>query len=782
MNTFVEHRLISLRASDFDDKTRYNSRTAGANAQLQQDAHQQALQQNQQAGTVVERSAADVRNQQLQGPLVNPDGTPTAAGIFNQQQANVGSQTTSYDTTTGQVTQKPQAAPGYVDTSTLVRGDGKTTGTGYETQAEFEQRKAAVEQQNYYRMQQEQLMKQSQGQSPASSLPSPQPSAPGNNAQPSTLEGLPENLQKAYEPAIAAQEGIAARAQDELIGTKQDLQQQRSEAVTQMGNDEESALQGFQQQLDFNKQTDDLARQREEEIQRQQLAANDNQQSMLKVEQARAEQLQRDQNIQSELENRRTAAKLGINYDSGGLQWMQEQVRKGNDTLSYLIQRGAIASKDVADQRYSIIEGYRLDMKQLDLQAKADYASAYGSYLSEKKSIRSDFSAGEKDRATQLKEARQRYYDTLKEVDTKVGDYYKDARLKMWDQENELSKAERAKDLELLKRDSDREWQLFMAQQSQQFQMGQQERSQNFQLSQNTMNRMIQFKDKLNDNIRMDPAIKDYREIQSYYQNLQSAVKSAETEYNWTAVGQTAVNMFNKMMDNQSVVRESEYARTAEDIPLWNRIKGYIQQKGVGGPGLTQDDFQALSRMATKFNEEYTARARQAAGGYIMQMDGYNSLVPPEFKASPAEFLPKELQFTPQKSIDILDHYDMNPGSPTGELQSVNLGTRRVTGDSGMVAALQQADAEFFAATGQHLDVNSSFRSEQQQRDAYGRYLRGEIARAAPPGKSLHEKGIAVDITNWKEAEPFLIKYGFHPLPKDIRSSDPAHFSFRTVG
>lgn len=118
----------------------------------------------------------------------------------------------------------------------------------------------------------------------------------------------------------------------------------------------------------------------------------------------------------------------------------------------------------------------------------------------------------------------------------------------------------------------------------------------------------------------------------------------------------------------------------------------------------------------------------------------------------------------------------------SGKPLSVEIGGRKVKGVDAALGALQKADREFFADTGQHLFVNSSFRSSADQQAAYDRYRRGEISRAAPPGHSLHEKGIAFDITNWKEAEPYLIKYGFKPLPKNIRSSDPAHFSYGIVG
>jgi len=120
--------------------------------------------------------------------------------------------------------------------------------------------------------------------------------------------------------------------------------------------------------------------------------------------------------------------------------------------------------------------------------------------------------------------------------------------------------------------------------------------------------------------------------------------------------------------------------------------------------------------------------------------------------------------------------------SPSAQMKggvSTTIGTRTVSGTPQMLTALQSADAAMFKATGQHLQINSDFRTGAQQQQAYNDYLSGKIARAAPPGSSLHEKGLAADVTNWKEAEPYLVAAGLSPLGpigSKIRSEDPAHF------
>ena len=123
----------------------------------------------------------------------------------------------------------------------------------------------------------------------------------------------------------------------------------------------------------------------------------------------------------------------------------------------------------------------------------------------------------------------------------------------------------------------------------------------------------------------------------------------------------------------------------------------------------------------------------------------------------------------------------MNGGEEiTIETSMIN--NKPVTGRLSAIAALERANQAMIADGLEGIIVNSSFRDTAQQTAAYERYQRGEIALAAKPGTSLHEKGIAFDITNWKKAEKYLIAQGFNPLPADIRSSDPAHFSFLHIG
>lgn len=95
--------------------------------------------------------------------------------------------------------------------------------------------------------------------------------------------------------------------------------------------------------------------------------------------------------------------------------------------------------------------------------------------------------------------------------------------------------------------------------------------------------------------------VKDYDEINFRYGIMNEAMKESKKTKNFVAVDQAIITTFNKMTDPTSVVRESEYVRTAQDLAMWNRLKGKIARFKAGGPGLTPSDREALFSMAKKF-------------------------------------------------------------------------------------------------------------------------------------------------------------------------------------
>lgn len=116
------------------------------------------------------------------------------------------------------------------------------------------------------------------------------------------------------------------------------------------------------------------------------------------------------------------------------------------------------------------------------------------------------------------------------------------------------------------------------------------------------------------------PEVKDFPTIESNAKRAAAALNATGSKL---AVDQSLITVFNKMIDPSSVVRESEYARTPQDMAVLNRIKGNWGKIQEGGAGLPIEERQALARMITNFSriasQQYNARAgeyRKLANDY----------------------------------------------------------------------------------------------------------------------------------------------------------------------
>jgi len=72
---------------------------------------------------------------------------------------------------------------------------------------------------------------------------------------------------------------------------------------------------------------------------------------------------------------------------------------------------------------------------------------------------------------------------------------------------------------------------------------------------------------------------------------------------------------------------------------------------------------------------------------------------------------------------------------------------------------LYEADAAMYAKKKQHILVNYGFRSNTLQRELFQK-LKG-VGKVAPAGGSFHETGMALDLSNWRDAQRFMIEAGF---------------------
>lgn len=73
---------------------------------------------------------------------------------------------------------------------------------------------------------------------------------------------------------------------------------------------------------------------------------------------------------------------------------------------------------------------------------------------------------------------------------------------------------------------------------------------------------------------------------------------------------QAVLVTFQKILDPTSVVRESEYARTASGQSLLNRIEGYTQRLAQGGAGMTEGELAQMVQTAGEFVTQLNAHTQ----------------------------------------------------------------------------------------------------------------------------------------------------------------------------
>lgn len=171
----------------------------------------------------------------------------------------------------------------------------------------------------------------------------------------------------------------------------------------------------------------------------------------------------------------------------------------------------------------------------------------------------------------------------------------------------------------------------------------------------------------------------------------EKALKDIQDDKGINAASQGILITFNKLLDPNSVVRESEYARSAEGLSLLGRIEGKYEQLKTGGAGLTATDLKEFVDLGNLFLQNYKDQARQSIALIDRQAKNYGlnieNIVPPEAlkdyttsKAaesagvSPEEMAALRAAFPGTSDADLLKGVGFNQESQT----SLN-GTKTVT-------------------------------------------------------------------------------------------------------
>ncbi len=260
---------------------------------------------------------------------------------------------------------------------------------------------------------------------------------------------------------------------------------------------------------------------------------------------------------------------------------------------------------------------------------------------------------------------------------------------------------------------------------------------------------------------------------------------------------------FMKALDPTSVVRESEFKAASKSGSIFKgafaRFNGAFKEGQIlpqevreGFNKLVDVKFQAKRRQLDNLKNQFGKRIDRRTG----QDDGQDFLTEYQFDLVTTEDKIKSFinenneiyqsQIKPvaeaenldaEETLQLIDRlrqtsFNQVGGDTQTAIEPVVIGGKTVKVDNSIKDKLAQADQAFFNATGKHLQINQSFRTSAQQQAIINRPSKTG-GRVAPPGSSFHEKGLAIDVTNWKEAEPFLRQFGF----LNNLADDKGHFS-----
>lgn len=101
-------------------------------------------------------------------------------------------------------------------------------------------------------------------------------------------------------------------------------------------------------------------------------------------------------------------------------------------------------------------------------------------------------------------------------------------------------------------------------------------------------------------------------------QNIISYMKQAEQlkSGNRIAADQALINGLNKLLDPQSVVRESEYVRTPEGAAVLNKLQGQFERIAKGGVAISDADRTAIVEMANNIMQNIGSQYNESFDRY----------------------------------------------------------------------------------------------------------------------------------------------------------------------
>ena len=137
------------------------------------------------------------------------------------------------------------------------------------------------------------------------------------------------------------------------------------------------------------------------------------------------------------------------------------------------------------------------------------------------------------------------------------------------------------------------------------------------------------------------------REVARQYQIMQAGLSRFDADPNGGS--QAIITTFNKILDPTSVVRETEYARSAHGVSLLQRMEGYRERLSKGGAGIPKAQLQEMVNTAAEFLKRTKTSNAGVRRRLALTADRYS--IPHElvFSDIPEDAAPQDAAPTPTK-------------------------------------------------------------------------------------------------------------------------------------
>jgi hypothetical protein len=184
------------------------------------------------------------------------------------------------------------------------------------------------------------------------------------------------------------------------------------------------------------------------------------------------------------------------------------------------------------------------------------------------------------------------------------------------------------------------------------------------------------------------------REVARQVGLMNQAYSALENDGNLNFATQAIVTTYNKILDPTSVVRETEYDRTAAGQSLLERINGKFTQISQGGGGITKENLQEAVQLANQYLQSsqqsmlrQNQRAQQMAEQFGLNPDFVTS---DGFQSAPS--LEQYYQTNPQQQPKIDQIIRENPDlSDEDILQIIGVSFNGVGGDTNTASRIANA-------------------------------------------------------------------------------------------